>query len=269
MTGSVMKATRGTEPAIYGAAETTPVVSALSGAARPSWRRPSSPPVSWAALLFAHVALTTSTPPAGQGRDCSLQRLGWRWTRRYVLGMSKLGSVPPRTGTARSFVAHLIMAASSVAFAQRSENTSLHGSTGQTAIPARPASLPALRERGYLVPPRPVWLTAVWKRPAPAELPGPPGFTCPPQGGSWPSWVPPQRREPAPSPSERAGPCPGSGQWLLKLGRRHPGGRLGAPGRWWVWCRSAPPTTAAAAARQGRPGTPGPSGFQLGGEGDT
>ena len=85
-------------------------------------------------------------------------------------------------------------------------------------------------------------------------------------GGSWPSWTPPQTREPAPSPSGSADPCPGSGQWLLKLGRRHHGSRLGATGRWCVWCRSAPQTTAA--GRQGRPGTPCPSGFELGGEGD-
>jgi hypothetical protein len=92
-----------------------------------------------------------------------------------------------------------------------------------------------------------------------------PGFTCPPRGVLATLGTPRPGNQ-RPHHLKALAHVRGSGLWLLKLGRRHLGSRLGAPGRWWVWCRSAPQTTAA--ARPGRPGTPCPSGFQLGGEGD-
>jgi hypothetical protein len=200
----------------------------------------------------------------------------------------------------RSFVASFDRLLPCVAFAQRSENASLHSSTGVNVLP-RLTSVRALREPGYLVASpaslacgrleagvggrrrgglagaartrgpvarqggsgggaatsgrrhhpgrrgdrvilaahrrhrrrrvhRGLALLRSCHRPAPADYQDPPGSRVL-LGGSWPSWTPPQTREPAPSPAGSAGPCPGSGQWLLKLGRRHHGSRLGATGR--------------------------------------
>ena len=101
-------------------------------------------------------------------------------------------------------------------------------------------------------------------RPAPAELPGPLGSRVLLGGGlaildTAPAAVP------APSHLKALAHVRGQGSGSLSSAAVTMAA-VGAAGRWCVWCRSVPRTTAA--ARRGRPGTPCPSGFQLGGEGD-
>jgi hypothetical protein len=105
MTGSVMKATHGTEPAIEGAAQTTPAASAMVQAARRGRTRPSSPPGSWAGCYSPVRALTTSTAPV-KARIAYRSSLGLALCRPgpgplplVVLGPSHQQARPPQGPT--------------------------------------------------------------------------------------------------------------------------------------------------------------------------
>jgi hypothetical protein len=107
MTGSVMKATHGTEPTMEGAVGTRRNHSGGVGLSQARLvlvgRRPSSLPVSWVGRCCSPYSVDHRYR-SGQGRDRPLQRFGLASGRGHVLGVSKRGSVPPWTGTAPLWV---------------------------------------------------------------------------------------------------------------------------------------------------------------------